>query len=116
MSCLISSLLSQVCTKLQKGGPNNATYVAGYTLLDREHVINIGIVPTNDQLTGTRLFVLLLTVIFDGWILKALVSNCSGSRRAEAVHGSDRSDHEPGADVEVSLKRWECTHCGMAEI
>ena len=47
-------LLLQVCTKLQKGGPNNATYVAGYTILDREHVVSIGIVPTNDQLTGMK--------------------------------------------------------------
>jgi hypothetical protein len=41
-----------VCTKLSRGGPNNATYIVGYTILDREHVINVGIEDIGTQLTG----------------------------------------------------------------
>lgn len=42
----------QVCTKLARGGPNNATYVTAYTILDREHAIQVGIEDIGTQLTG----------------------------------------------------------------
>ena len=51
-------LLEQVCTKLARGGPNNATYAVGYTIMDREHVANVGIDETGTQLTGMRLCLL----------------------------------------------------------
>lgn len=39
-----------MCTLLRKGGPNNATYVAGFTILDREHIANVGIADIGTQL------------------------------------------------------------------
>lgn len=37
---------------LKRGGPNNATYIVGFTILDREHVIQVGIADIGTQLTG----------------------------------------------------------------
>ena len=42
----------QVCTKLARGGPNNATYIVGYTILDREHTATVGIESLGTQLSG----------------------------------------------------------------
>lgn len=52
--CTDASMLTarQVCTKLDRGGPNNATYVTAFTILDREHVIQVGIEDIGTQLTG----------------------------------------------------------------
>ncbi len=41
-----------MCTLLRRGGPNNATYIAGFTILDREHIVNVGIADIGTQLTG----------------------------------------------------------------
>ena len=65
MSQLLTNLhVSQVCTKLTRGGPNNATYVVAYTILDREHIINVGVAATDDQLTGTSIATNALSPIF----------------------------------------------------
>lgn len=49
---LTKSLREQVCTKLDRGGPNNATYVTGFTILDREHTAVVGIEDIGTQLSG----------------------------------------------------------------
>ncbi|CAK0735989.1 hypothetical protein CVIRNUC_000673 [Coccomyxa viridis] len=49
--CIGSGKNDDVCTKLARGGPNNATYAVGYTIMDREHVANVGIDETGTQLT-----------------------------------------------------------------
>ncbi|CAL8467174.1 g6710 [Coccomyxa elongata] len=49
--CLQSGRTDEVCTLLRRGGPNNATYIAGFTILDREHIINVGIADIGTQLT-----------------------------------------------------------------
>ena len=45
----------QACTKLARGGPNNATYIVGYTILDREHTATVGIESLGTQLSGEPL-------------------------------------------------------------
>ncbi|CAL5225282.1 g8079 [Coccomyxa viridis] len=49
--CIGSGKEDDVCTKLARGGPNNATYITGFTILDREHTAIVGIEDLGTQLT-----------------------------------------------------------------
>lgn len=49
------SVVEQVCTKLARGGPNNATYVTGFTVMDREHTAVVGIDDAGTQMTSVNL-------------------------------------------------------------